>query len=214
VAVGRAARAALGLDSVLFAPVGAQPLKPLGSTASFEERLSLTQLAIAEDPDFAVSLADAPKPGGAPNYTLETLEGLRAELPPGSALFCLMGADSFFGLRRWYRAAEIPFVAPLIVASRPGQPLEGLKTALPAGLSMEPAPVESRTVSGVEVRSYLLRNPAGQTTPFYVLPGLQVEISASEIRDLVRAAVGNHTACQHLLPDAVYEAIRAHGLYR
>ena len=33
-----------------------------------------------------------------------------------------MGADAFFGLRRWHRAAEIPFVAPLIVASRPGQP--------------------------------------------------------------------------------------------
>ena len=41
--------------------------------------------------------------------------------------FCLMGADSFFGLLRWHRAAELPFVAPLIVASRPGQPMDGLK---------------------------------------------------------------------------------------
>ena len=32
-AVARAAQAALGLDTVLFAPVGAQPLKPQGSTA-------------------------------------------------------------------------------------------------------------------------------------------------------------------------------------
>ena len=50
-----------------------------------------------------------------------------------------MGADSFAGLRRWHRAAEIPFVAPLIVASRPGQPLDDLKALLPAGLTMEPA---------------------------------------------------------------------------
>ena len=80
----------------------------------------MTRLAIAGDPGFAISLADAPKPSGAPNYTLETLQSLRTELPPGCTLFCLMGADSFVGLRRWHRAAEIPFVAPLIVASRPG----------------------------------------------------------------------------------------------
>src|SRR5271166_4689651 len=72
-AVARAARAALGLDLVLFAPVGAQPLKPRGSTAPFEDRLAMTRLAIHAEPGFAVSLADAPRPSGAPNYTLETL---------------------------------------------------------------------------------------------------------------------------------------------
>ena len=49
-----------------------------------------------------------------------------------------MGADSFFGLRRWHRAAEIPFVAPLIVASRPDpssrtRSSAELKAALPDG---------------------------------------------------------------------------------
>ena len=71
-AIAHAARTALGLDSILFAPVGAQPLKPNGLTASFEDRLAMTRLAIACEPEFAVSLADAPKPSGAPNYTLET----------------------------------------------------------------------------------------------------------------------------------------------
>ena len=75
-AVARAAREALGLDTVLFAPVGAQPLKPVGSTASFEDRVAMTELAIAGEPGFAISLADAPKPSGAPNYTLETLQKL------------------------------------------------------------------------------------------------------------------------------------------
>ena len=124
-AVARAARAAFRLDTVLFAPVGAQPLKPEGSAASFEQRLAMTRLAIAGEPGFEVSLADAPKLSRehsfAPNYTIDTLEGLRAGLAPECALFCLMGADTFFGLHRWRRAAEIPFVAPLIVASRPGQ---------------------------------------------------------------------------------------------
>src|SRR5271157_5308326 len=135
--VARAARAALGLDTVLFAPVGTQPLKPQGTVAGFEDRLAMTRLAIAADPAFALSLADAPNPSGAPNYTLETLVALHAQLPPGNTLFCLMGTDSFASFRRWHRAAEIPFVATLIVASRPGQPLDNLDSALPEGLSLE-----------------------------------------------------------------------------
>ena len=217
-AVARAAKAALELDTVLFAPVGAQPLKRHGSTASFEDRLAMTRLAIAGEPGFAVSLADAPKPLGAPNFTIETLLDLRAELPPGSALFCLMGADSFFGLRLWHRAAEIPFVAPLIVASRPGQPLDDLQAGLPEGLTMESLPETGRPECGVEVRTYTLLNRAGDRTPFYLLPGLHVEISASQIRDQIRsragAASGTPALENALLPSAISDYIRAHGLYR
>jgi len=218
-AVARAARAALGLDTVLFAPVGAQPLKPQGSAASFEDRLAMTRLAIAGEPGFAVSQADAPKPSGAPNFTFETLLGLRAKLPSGGALFCLMGADSFFALHLWHRAAEIPFVAPLIVASRPGQPLDGLKAALPKGLTMESQPeASSLPDSGVEVRPYALLNSAADRAPFYLLPGLNVEISASEIRaqirDRVHATPATTGSEQALLPEAVLDYICSRSLYR
>jgi len=200
---------------VFFAPVGAQPLKPLGSTASFADRLAMTHLAIASEPGFAVSLVDAPNPSGDPNYTLETLLRLRAELPAGGTLFCLMGADSFAGLRRWHRAAEIPFAATLIVASRPGQQLDDLRLSLPAGLSIEAAPGQDQVAAAVEVRSYLLRNWAGECAPFYLLPGLEIEISASEIREQAQILeqVGVASGGRALLPDAVSGYIRAHGLY-
>jgi nicotinate-nucleotide adenylyltransferase len=236
-AVARAARAALALDTVLFAPVGAQPLKPQGSTAGFEDRLAMTRLAVADEPGFVVSLVDAPRPAAAPNYTLDTLLHLRAELPPGGELFCLMGADSFLGLSRWHRPAEIPFVAPLIVASRPGQPLDDLRTALPQGLTMEPAsgsvpdahgmaaaavPVSPVSVTPVEVHGCLLRNAAGDSAPFYLLPGLHIEISASQIRNLIRDGIreGNGEASespvskQQLVPTAVLDYIRSRRLYR
>jgi nicotinate-nucleotide adenylyltransferase len=232
-AVARAARDAFELDTILFAPVGAQPLKmtqPLkvnGSTASFDDRVELTRLAIADEPGFAVSLADAPKPSGAPNYTIDTLAGLRAQLPLDAALFCLMGADSFFGLRQWHRAAEIPFVAPLIVAARPPDrsPLEpksfmaDLKVALPAGLTIEPLPGVDNFISGpelraYEVRTYLVRNSSGRETRLYLLPGLDIEISASEIREQVRGSLADLASGNSVLPRAVFEAIRARGLYR
>ncbi|MFY9854557.1 MAG: nicotinate-nucleotide adenylyltransferase [Terracidiphilus sp.] len=253
--VARAAQAALGLDAVLFAPVGEQPLKPQGSTAAFAHRLAMTRLAIAGDPAFAVSLADAPKPSGTPNYTFDTLLTLRAQLPPDGVLFCLLGADAFALLRRWHRAAEIPFVAPLIVASRPGEDLVDLKAYLPEGLMIEVIPaademdvvdhdsshwlcqgttskpalsaaewvsqmqqndrgalapgVRSSSYSQIEIRRLTLSNPSGQQAPFYLLPGLDIDISASEIRDHIRAQTQQPTQ----LPDSVSDYIRAHSLY-
>jgi nicotinate-nucleotide adenylyltransferase len=216
-AVARAAQVALGLDTVLFAPVGAQPLKPLGSTASFAHRLAMTRLAIASAPCFAISLADAPKPAGQPNYTLDTLLALRAELPPPSTLFCLLGADSLAGFRRWHHAAEIPFVAPLIVASRPGENLRDLEAWLPDGLTIGPAPAPVEPNQQIELRSYLIRNPAGATAPFYLLPGLEIEISATEIRDQIRTRDPIQAPAQpperQLLPSAVSDYIREHDLY-
>lgn len=219
--VAHAAMAALPLDTVLFAPVGAQPLKPAGATASFDDRVEMTRLAIEGERDFRLSLADAPKPGGKPNYTLDTLKAVKSSLPLHSKLYCLMGADSFGVLQQWYRAAEIPFVAPLIVASRPGQPLTDLKALLPAGLSLEPACEQepsrlSAEHSKIELQCYSLVNPAGQRTPFYLLPELDIPISASKIRELLRGlgGAGDSNLEDELLPRAVADCIRARGLYR
>jgi nicotinate-nucleotide adenylyltransferase len=260
-AIAQAAQQALALDTVLFAPVGAQPLKPQGSTASFAHRLAMTRLAIAAYPGFAVSMADAPKPSNEPNYTLDTLLKLRAEMPSVGTLFCLMGADSFAQLRHWHRAAEIPFAAPLIVASRPGQPLDDLMSNLPDGLLIEAATLPDDSVeqsddsmkgadfsmngTGIsmkgtgfspyinaailngalapegqfsapssQLRRYTLRNSAGEQTPFYLLPHLEIEISASEIRSQFFTSFESNAKERKLLPLPVSEYIRAHGLYQ
>lgn len=223
-AIARAAQRALSLDAVLFAPVGAQPLKPHGSTASFDDRVAMTRLALAGDPTFLVSLADAPSPTSAPNYTIDTLAAIRADLPFDAELYCLMGADSFLGLRRWHRGAEIPFVAPLIVASRPGQSLDDLTAVLPAGLTISGNVEPSSDPAGDQlVRIYTLRNIAGVTTPFFLLPELNIEISASAIRAQIRSDSSASQSGQNqslsgeierLLPDAVASYIAARGLYR
>lgn len=211
-AVARAARDALRLDRVLFAPVGAQPLKPQGSTAPFPDRLAMTELAIAGEPAFGISLLDVPNDSGKPNYTLDTLRRLQADMP-GAALFCLMGADSFVSLRRWRGAAQIPFAASLVVASRPGQSLNDLTASIPDGLTLAPvqAPVHSANPQ-IELDAWTLRNQAGQTAGFYILPGLDVEISATDIRAQVRNATAIDPA-RPLIPAAVAQYIREHGLY-
>ena len=213
-AVARAAQVALALDSVLFAPVGVQPLKPRGATASFADRLAMTRLAIQDEPNVAISLADAPTSDTAHNYTMETLLHLRHELAAGDELYCLMGADSFLNLRNWHRAAEIPFAAPLIVAARPGQPLEDLTSSLPAGLSIDIPFSETRSLAGIEMHTSTIRNAASASAPFFLLPRLHVDVSATEIRRQVRAALGRLCEGHDLLPDRVCEYIAAHRLYR
>lgn len=224
-AIARAARTALKLDCVLFAPVAAQPLKPHGSSASFADRAAMTQLAIAGEPAFELSLLDAPAttnpssdpaPAPAPaqpdtpNYTIDTLDRLRTQLPATAQLFCLIGADSFHTLRRWHRAAEIPFAAALIVASRPGQSLADLVAALPAGLTLAPNPGADQTAP-VELRSFTLHNSAGHSAPLHLLPGIHVDLSSTEIRRALRAG---HAAAAKLLPSAVAAYIAEHHLYR
>jgi nicotinate-nucleotide adenylyltransferase len=210
IGIARAAQQLLNFDSILFTPVGNQPLKPSGSTASYEDRVAMTELAIQGLPQFAISFADAPDPTGAPNYTIDTLLRLRQQYP-SAELFNLMGADSFLSLRRWYRAAELPFVAPLVIATRPGQPVDDLASVLPDGVTTDqlPAPMNERR----QILTRTVRNSQGETAPVYLLVGLQIEISATEIRHQAGTALDRLCAGHDLLPRAVCDYIAAHRLY-
>jgi len=213
IGIARAAQQALELDLVLFAPVGVQPLKPFGATASFEDRVAMTELAIQGLPQFAISFADAPDPSGEPNYTIDTLHRLEAHFP-SAQLFTLIGADSFLSLGRWYRGDEIPFVAPLIVASRPGQQLQDMAAILPSGLTIHEDSQAAEPAADSSLLAYTIRDQAGRAAPFYLLAGLEIEISASEIRRQAGASPDRLCAGHDLLPDSVCDYIEAHGLYR
>lgn len=204
VAIAVAAQRALALDRVLFAPVGLQPLKPGGSSASFEDRVAMTRLAIAGKPGLEVSLADAPKPeNAAPNFTIDTLTTLRHSLPPEAALYLLLGADSFLTLGHWHRAADLLFLANLIVASRPNEDLGNLSCCLPAGVALE-------AVAGDPNRSRLT-NSAGDESQLIVLPDLHYDISATQLRSQIQGDAGNQ---QPLLDPAVLRYIHQHHLYQ
>ena len=132
-AIAAAAADRFRLDTVLFAPAGRQPLKAHPAGASFDDRLAMTRLACAEDPRFQASTRDAPRPDGAPNYTVDSLISLRDQLPDAQ-IFNLVGADSFHDLARWHMPERLLQLAEWIVVSRPGYLL-----ADPPGLTLTPA---------------------------------------------------------------------------
>jgi nicotinate-nucleotide adenylyltransferase len=202
-AVARAAQQALALDKVLFAPVALQPLKPSGASASFEDRVAMARLAIAGEPNFEVSLADAPDLSGSdvPNYTIDTLTRLRAKLPSDARLYLLLGADSLITLPHWHHAAEVPFLADLIVASRPDQDLSDLTACMPAGITL------TRSAGN----QYRLENPSGLHAQLILLPDLQYEISATQLRESIRDDWKDGAPS---IPEAVLQYIERHQLYK
>jgi nicotinate-nucleotide adenylyltransferase len=198
-----AAADAFALDRVLFAPVGNQPLKPESAIASYFDRLAMARIALdygthlqhavedqqpatgdSPDPRFAVSVLDAPRPGGTPNYSVDTLTSLAHELPSAS-LFVLTGADSFLDLRRWRSPDRLLAIAEWIVVSRPEFPLSEAQLA-PLALTQ------------------------AQRARVHLLTTVHEDVSATELRRRLQAG----DPCPGLLAPPVATYIHTHGLYR
>jgi nicotinate-nucleotide adenylyltransferase len=156
VAIATAAADRFGLGRVLFAPVGRQPLKDDGATASFEDRVGMVKLACAGDRRFEVSEVDAPRGDGSPNYTVDTLIWLKEEMPE-TEQFVIVGADSFLDLRRWREPEQLLKLAEWIVVSRPGFRLQELTGVADANGRVHLLDGVHEDVSATELRVRLER---------------------------------------------------------
>jgi nicotinate-nucleotide adenylyltransferase len=107
----------LHLDRVLFAPVGMQPLKRDERSSTPEHRARMVELAITEEPRFALSRVDLDRPG--PHYTVDLLAIIQQQYPD-AALWFIMGEDSLGDLLRWRDPARIIQLARLAVLRRTG----------------------------------------------------------------------------------------------
>jgi nicotinate-nucleotide adenylyltransferase len=201
-AIARAAMTRLGLDQVLVAPVGTQPLK--GAHSSFVDRLAMVQLAVAGELGLVASSVDAPLPGGQPNYTFATLQRLQRHLQPSDQLFFLLGADSFLTLKSWHQCAELLLFCDFIVAGRPGFSLRQISDALPEGVENTGEHRESAFTR------FVLAGPSGRQSTLFLLPDLDQDVSATEIR----TALAGGSEQQTVIAPAVAEYIRCHALYR
>jgi len=182
---------ALDLDEVRFIPSGDPPHR--GQTyATAARRLEMVRLAIADQPGFVVD--DRELQRGGPSYTVDTLTALRAE--HGEApIGLIVGMDAFLGLTAWYRWEEILGLAHIVVAHRPGWKAPDIG---PLG--------ELIADFGTHKIDDLHEAPHGRV---HIHAVTQLEISSSEIRDLV--AAGRDP--RFLMPDAVRNLIAESECY-
>lgn len=186
-AVARAARDRFGLQQVLLAPTGKQPLKPAGPAASFKDRLQMTALLCRGERGLVASDLDAPRPDGGANYTVDTLRVLDKQ-SPGARLFAIVGADAFLGLPKWKDMDALFACAEWVVVSRPGFDGGENRSGMMDGMHLTPVQRE---------RVHMLSNVHDPT-------------SATELRARLRAGL----PCDDLLPPAVLAYIRDQALYR
>jgi nicotinate-nucleotide adenylyltransferase len=146
----------LGLDRVLFAPAGVQPLKRERRTSPAADRVAMVEAAIAGNPRFALSRVDVDHPG--PSYTVDTLDRLRAAWGTAAALWFIIGLDSLATLLAWRDPAGILARTRLAVAPRPGVTVDlpGLTAALPnlpQQIDWVPAPLIEISASDLRARA-------------------------------------------------------------
>ena len=145
-AMARAALEHLPVDEVVFIPTGTPPYRkpPIASAA---HRLAMLDLAIRGDSRLRIDRRElAP---GASGYTVDTLRSLRAELPQGTEIHFLMGADQYDKLDAWHRPDEVRRLAKIAVFARPGHGArDGVRTIPMQPLAVSASDIRARAAGG------------------------------------------------------------------
>lgn len=109
------------LDAILFVPSFNPPRKNKGCVASFDDRVAMLRLALADFDQLRVSQIEAKSVE--PGYTLHTVRALKKRYPKTEFAF-IIGADLLMELESWYEADEIIKEVRIFAGTRPGAGLE------------------------------------------------------------------------------------------
>jgi nicotinate-nucleotide adenylyltransferase len=154
----REARAAFGLERVLFAPAARPPHKPGVRLADGAHRVAMLELALSAEPAFEVWAGELDREG--PSWTVDTVRELARE--NGEPPHLILGDDNLAGLPAWRDVEELLALARPIVVRRELEDDSVLETV---AASLSPAAAE-------RLRAGVLACPA-------------LEASATELRALL-----------------------------
>ena len=112
------------LDEILFVPSGTPWLKESTKVLSKNKRVSMTGMAIEDNPDFALSTIEIDREGN--SYSYETVEELK-RMQPKTDFYFIMGADSLLEIERWNHPDRLMAECTLLVAVRDDCDREGLE---------------------------------------------------------------------------------------
>ena len=183
--VARSVAEQLELDRVILLPSATPPHKRDATLVDPHQRAEMVRLAIAGDPMFDYSDYDLVREG--PSYTIDTVAHFADELPAGTELFWIIGADWLAGLGTWRDAEKLVDACTIVTAARSGWDQPDL-SALTERLGEERI---------AKLRRFILDTP-------------RIDISATDIRE--RGAAGK--SIRHLVPEGVRSYIRMFRLYR
>jgi nicotinate-nucleotide adenylyltransferase len=183
----------LPLAQVRFVPSHQPPHRGVPGAGS-AQRLAMLEEALAGQPGFVIDDRELRRAG--PSYMIDTLASLRAQYAQ-IPLALLLGWDAFCDFASWWRWQEIPQYAHLIVLARPGYEQRPLPEAI----------AELLRARALRDPNALCARPAGA---ILLQPVTQLAISAT----LIRTLLAQGRSPRYLVPEAVYNYIQEHRLYR
>ena len=147
----------LNLDKVVFVPTYMPPHKSVEGNIKPADRLKMVELAIADNPAFAVS--DYEVGSKKTSYSIETLKEFRARYGEDAQLYFITGSDLLKDLFSWKNVNDIFKMSKFIVANRPGYPVKEV-----------PKEVETVVITPIEVSSEDIRRrlKAGRSIRYLV----------------------------------------------
>ena len=149
------AHSQLGLDVVVWMPVGQAPHRTIPQDPGADVRWQMCDYAIAADQRFGLSRIEVERHG--PSYTVDTLRELR-ERSPDDEIVLILGADQAAALATWREPEEVKRLATIAVAAR-------------SGVELAEAGYEAFAMPRIDVSSTLVRERAAAGKPIrYLVP--------------------------------------------
>jgi nicotinate-nucleotide adenylyltransferase len=145
-AIARLAARHFRLDRVLFVPAYRPPHKAGVTSATYEDRVRMAELACGARAGFEVSRLEE---GTERSYSIDTIEKL-ARLAPADELYFLIGADAFGEVRTWRRWRDVARAVRFLVVSRPGSNYQ-----IPPEVTLQRLDTLALPVSSSEIRKAL-----------------------------------------------------------
>jgi nicotinate-nucleotide adenylyltransferase len=196
-----AARRALRLNRVYVLPSNVPPHRAQPPAVSSHHRFAMIALAVNGLEGFRANDIELSTSG--PSYTAETLTRFsRSTGLATSQLFFIAGADAFAEIETWYRYPDVLDLANFIVVSRPGFPVEALRSRLPA---LADRMIEADSVKA-GARS---QQPEAGSHSIFFVNATTPDVSSSDIRQRL---IKRHPITG-LVPAMVERHIEQHGLY-
>lgn len=164
-AIAEAARDEYALDRVLLIPAAHPPHKAGRSTAGYEHRYRMVELACRGRRALEASRLEE---GEGKSYSMQTIERVRASLASSDRLYFLIGADAFAEVRSWYRWEDVLQAVEFIVVARPGHDYQ-----VPPGGIAHPLRSVDLPVSSSAIRETLARGEVPRELPAPVAAYIQ-----------------------------------------
>lgn len=150
--VAQEAVSQLHLDAVIFVPTG-QSYHKKTRVSDASHRFYMTFLATLDNPLFLVSRLEIDRQE--PSYTVDTLREMTYWFSASVDFYFITGTDAVLTMQWWDRIDELPRLAHVVAASRPGYELTLEQRAqLPEGLQkvLIPLSIPLTSISSTDLR--------------------------------------------------------------